>query len=195
MDTGAHGGESSPKESPFVCGTQSPKDDVEEKSLDAVMGELASLASRQAELVAHARAQMALVTESSRARYEEEISFLTTQLASVKAALASSEAEQLSSKAKLEQAEALVQKMADEKMAAILALEKERNAVRDREANATCALKHLEQAKDQHFANVDEIGRRCQEKLNAAEEKLCKLSIEYDEELYPHLVQSVAERR
>ena len=163
--------------------------------MDAVMEELASLASRQADLLAHARAQMALVTESSHAQYEEEISSLTTQLASVMAALASSEAEQLSSKAKLEQAEAQAQKMAEEKIATILALEKERAAVRDRDANAAWAMGHLEQAKDQHLANIDEIGRRCQEKLNAAEEKLRKLSIEYDEELYPHLVQSVAERR
>ena len=88
-----------------------------------------------------------------------------------------------------------MEKMAAEKAAAVLELEKERSATREKEALARSAMEALERTKDQHFANIDEIGRRCQDKLNAAEEKLRKLSIEYDEELYPHLVQSVAERR
>ena len=156
--------------------------------MGAVMEELASLAS-------HAKALVALDAESSRARHEREISSLTAQLASVKEALASSEAEQLSSKAKLEQMEALMEKMAAEKAAAVLELEKERSAIREKEALARSAMEVLEQDKEHLFANIDEIGRCCQDKLNAAEEKLRKLSIEYDEELYPHLVQSVAERR
>ena len=195
MGAGTSAGESQPKVSPFEEGSPLREGAPEGRSLDDVMGELASIASRQSVLVAHARALVALDAESSRARHEEEISSLTAQLASVKATLASSKAEQLSSKAKLEQAEALMEKMAAEKTAAVLELEKERSAIREREAHAKSAMEALELAKAQHFANVDAFGRRFEEKISNAEERLRKLSIEYDEELYPHLVQSVAERR
>ena len=125
------------------------------------MGELTSLASRQAVLLAHAKALMEIDAERVSAQYDEEVAALTAQLASVKDALASSEAEQLSSKAKLEQMEAMMEKMAAEKAAAVLELEKERSATREKEALAKSAMEALERTKEQHFANVDEIGRRC----------------------------------
>ena len=109
--------------------------------------------------------------------------------------LASSKAEQLSSKAKLERAETLVEKMAAEKAAAVSELEKMRSAALEREAHEKSVLEALELAKEQHLANVDAFGRRFEDAISSAEERLRKLSIEYDEELYPHLVSSVAERR
>ena len=155
------------------------------------MEELASLATRQAELVARARFDIA----EEDAHAEGTISKLEAQLAAVQAELASSKAEQLVSKAELERVEAQMEKMAAEKTAAILELEKERSATREREVAAKSAMEALELAKAQHFANVDAFGRRFEEKISEAEERLRKISIEYDEELYPHLVQSVAERR
>ena len=52
----------------------------------------------------------------------------------------------------------------------------------------------MEQTKNKHFSQLDDFRKAIEEKLARQEEKLRKLSIEYDEELYPHLVSSVAER-
>ena len=56
-------------------------------------------------------------------------------------------------------------------------------------------LKYLEQGKNRLIANLDEFRQSVQNALDRQEGKLRKLSIEYDEELYPHLVSTVAERR
>ena len=158
------------------------------RSLDVVMEELASLATRQAELVARARYDIA----EEDANAEGAISALEKQLDAVEAELASSKAEQLVSKAELERMKAELEKVAAEKTAATLELEKERAAAKEREAATKEAL---ELFKDQHLANVEALGRRFEDAISSAEERLRKISIDYDEELYPHLVQSVAERR
>ncbi|GJS88364.1 hypothetical protein Tco_0771000 [Tanacetum coccineum] len=49
--------------------------------------------------------------------------------------------------------------------------------------------------KNNHFAGLDEFCQRVEELLEKQEEKLRKLSIEYDEELYPHMLSAIAERR
>ncbi|GJV74886.1 hypothetical protein Tco_1506470 [Tanacetum coccineum] len=49
--------------------------------------------------------------------------------------------------------------------------------------------------KNNHFAGLDEFRQRVEELLEKQEEKLRKLSIEYDEELYPHMLSAIAERR
>ena len=74
-------------------------------------------------------------------------------------------------------------------------LEKERAAAEAQRANSQWAVKFVEQYKKEHFKSVEALRSKIQVALNMHEEKLRKLSIEYDEELYPHLVQSVAERR
>ena len=56
-------------------------------------------------------------------------------------------------------------------------------------------LKYLQQNKSKHFAQLDDFRKAVEVALEKQDGKLRKLSIEYDEELYPHLVQSVAERR
>nr|GFB99810.1 hypothetical protein [Tanacetum cinerariifolium] len=65
------------------------------------------------------------------------------------------------------------------------------------EAEASChwVVKYLEGAKNNHFAGLEEFRQGVEEQLEKQEGKLRKLSIEYDEELYPHLVSSIAERR
>ncbi|GKB84176.1 hypothetical protein Tco_0956448, partial [Tanacetum coccineum] len=49
--------------------------------------------------------------------------------------------------------------------------------------------------KNNHFAGLDEFRQRVGELLEKQEDKLRKLSIEYDEELYPHMLSAIAERR
>ncbi|GKE55597.1 hypothetical protein Tco_1494782 [Tanacetum coccineum] len=49
--------------------------------------------------------------------------------------------------------------------------------------------------KNNHFAGLDEFRQRVGGLLEKQEEKLRKLSIEYDEELYPHMLSAIAERR
>ena len=174
--------------SPFLDEAHSPRDIGEgSRSFDSVMEELASYAARQSELVAQARAVYAAD--------EEKISSLQAQLSDVQAELASSKAEQLSSKAKLERAEFSAQRLADEKLAMLAELEQQRAAVESQRVNSVWVLKYLQQNRSKHLDNLDEFFNRVRCSLNQQEEKLRKMSIEFDEELYPHLVQSVAERR
>lgn len=53
----------------------------------------------------------------------------------------------------------------------------------------------MELSKINHFAKLNEFIKFFNESLQSQEEKLRKLSIEYDEELYPHLMSAIAERR
>ena len=163
------------------------------RSFELVMEELASVSARQSELVAEARASC--TDECSRAHYEEQIASLQAQLASAQSELASSKAEQLSSKAQLERAEASAQKVAAEKLSVMAELAQERATVERLKLDAAWALKYLEENKEEHFSMVEELRSNMDCALKLQEEKLRKLSIEFDEELYPHLVQSIAERR
>ena len=45
------------------------------------------------------------------------------------------------------------------------------------------------------LSDLDEFRKAMEFSLSEKEEKLRKLSLEYDEELYPHLVSTIAERR
>ncbi|GJS81461.1 hypothetical protein Tco_0748002 [Tanacetum coccineum] len=49
--------------------------------------------------------------------------------------------------------------------------------------------------KNNHFAGLDEFRQRVEGLLEKQEEKLRKLSIEYDEELYPHMLSAIADAR
>lgn len=53
----------------------------------------------------------------------------------------------------------------------------------------------MEQNKNEHFSRLDEFRKAVEDALEKQEGKLRKLSIKYDEELYPHLVSSIVERR
>lgn len=56
-------------------------------------------------------------------------------------------------------------------------------------------MRYLEEKKTEHFTNIEEFKVRMEKIIQAQEEKLRGLSIEYDEELYPHLMSTIAERR
>ncbi|GJU20411.1 hypothetical protein Tco_1153753 [Tanacetum coccineum] len=49
--------------------------------------------------------------------------------------------------------------------------------------------------KNNHFAGLDDFCQKVEGLLEKQEEKLRKLGIEYDEELYPHMLSTIAERR
>ncbi|GJV16660.1 hypothetical protein Tco_1361983 [Tanacetum coccineum] len=65
----------------------------------------------------------------------------------------------------------------------------------DYKASCHWAVKYLEGGKNNHFARLDEFRQRVEGLLEKQEEKLRKLSIKYDEELYPHMLSAIAERR
>ncbi|GJW42933.1 hypothetical protein Tco_0071732 [Tanacetum coccineum] len=58
-----------------------------------------------------------------------------------------------------------------------------------------CLSRNLEGGKNNHFAGLDDFRQKVEGLLEKQEEKLRKLSIEYDEELYPHMLSTIAERR
>nr|GEV32713.1 hypothetical protein [Tanacetum cinerariifolium] len=86
-------------------------------------------------------------------------------------------------------------KLAEEKMSLLVQLDQERASSVDHRASCHWVVKYLEGAKNNHFAGLEEFRQGVEGRLEKQEEKLRKLSIEYDEELYPHLVSSIAERR
>lgn len=59
----------------------------------------------------------------------------------------------------------------------------------------TWSVRFLEEKKVEHVAHVDKFRERMEKAVQVLEEKLRALSIEYDEELYPHLIPTIAERR
>ena len=63
------------------------------------------------------------------------------------------------------------------------------------EADATWSVKFLDERRVEHFANIQKFKERMDKIIQVQEEKLRRLSIEYDEELYPHLMSTIAERR
>jgi hypothetical protein len=70
-----------------------------------------------------------------------------------------------------------------------------RSAYEEYKSNYHWALKYVEQNKSNHFAKLDELIKFVNEALERQEGKLRQLSIEYDEELYPHLLSTIVERR
>ena len=71
-------------------------------------------------------------------------------------------------------------------------VKRERGDIHQYRANFSWGLKYLQEKKTEHFAHLDEL-RECVEGALKVQES--KLSIEYDEELYPHLMSTIAERR
>ncbi|GKF19002.1 hypothetical protein Tco_0067640, partial [Tanacetum coccineum] len=81
-------------------------------------------------------------------------------------------------------------------MALLVKVEQERANSADYKVSCHWAVKYyLEGGKNNHFAGLDEFRQRVEGQLEKQEEKLRKLSIEYDEELYPHMLSAIAERR
>ncbi|GKA03733.1 hypothetical protein Tco_0676514 [Tanacetum coccineum] len=86
-------------------------------------------------------------------------------------------------------------KLAEEKMALLVKVEQERANSADYKASCHWVVKYLEGNKNNHFAGLDEFRQRVEELLEKQEEKLRKLSIEYDGELYPHMLFAITERK
>ena len=95
----------------------------------------------------------------------------------------------------MESTTAYARKLADEKLSLLVDVNQERNEMQQYRSNFSWGLKYLQLKKGEHFENLDKLRAQVENVLKVQEGKLCKLSIEYDEELYPHLMSVIAERR
>ncbi|GKC23317.1 hypothetical protein Tco_1025467 [Tanacetum coccineum] len=181
-----HAGQSPPQTSPLTADDISRRDRetgpkaFEGMPVDQLMGEFDMVTAQQAALVAQLRARFASERGQS-VQKDEEILLLKTQLADAQA--------------KAESSRSYAQKLAEEKMALLVKAEQERVDAADYKASCHWAVKYLEGGKNNHFAGLDDFRQRVEGLLEKQEEKLHKLSIEYDEELYPHMLSTIAERR
>ena len=149
-------------------------------SMDTLVDELRRAADYQVALAARVKASYS--GESSRAiQKDEEIACLRAKLASAHADL---EASVVSS-----------QRVRDEKLSLWADLQAERAAHNERKAACDWAVGLMNQYKTEHCAQIEALRQRFMTAHQQQEEKLRRMNIEFDEELYPHLVSSVAERR
>ena len=149
-------------------------------SAQQLMEELGVVAARQSELVTQLKARY--VREgSSLAQKDEEIALLRAQLADARA--------------EVESTTAHARKVADEKLSLMAELKHERGEMHQFRSNLSWGLKYHEEKKAEHFGHINELRAQVENALKVQEGKLRKLSIEYDEELYPHLMSTIAERR
>ncbi|GJU72488.1 hypothetical protein Tco_1263893 [Tanacetum coccineum] len=152
----------------------------EDMPADQLMEEFDMVTAQQAALVAQLRARFSNERSQS-IQKDEEILLLKTQLADAQA--------------EAESSRSYAQNLAEEKMALLVKVEQERADAAEYKASCHWAVKYLEGGKNNHFAGLDEFRQRVEGLLEKQEEKLRKLSIEYDEELYPHMLSAIAERR
>ncbi|GJV53407.1 hypothetical protein Tco_1449148 [Tanacetum coccineum] len=148
--------------------------------VDQLMEEFDMVTAQQAALVAQLRARFSN-ERSQIIQKDEEILLLKTQLANAQA--------------EAESSRSYAQNLAEEKMALLVKVEQERADAAEYKASCHWAVKYLEGGKNNHFAGLDEFRQRVEGLLEKQEEKLRKLSIEYDEELYPHMLSAIAEAR
>lgn len=178
-DAAARAGKSSPKTSPLHIDGLAQKA-FEDAPTNHLIEELSLAAAHQAALVAQLKAKYAS-EGSSNAQKDEEIALLKAQLVDVRA--------------EVESTNAYAKRLVEEKMLLHAQVSQERSAFNHYKANCLWALKYMEQNKSDHFSKLDEFRKSVEDALEKQEMKLRKLSIEYDEELYPQLVSSITERR
>ena len=148
--------------------------------MDAIVDELRRAADYQ--VVLAARLKVSYSGESSRAiQKDEEIACLKAELASARADLEASAVN--------------IQKVRDEKLSLWADLQTERAAHNERKAACEWAVGLMDRYKAEHLNQVEVLRQRFVTAHQLHEEKLRKMDIEFDEEIYPHLVSSVAERR
>ena len=80
-------------------------------------------------------------------------------------------------------------------MSFLTQLKDERAAHDEHRTACKWAIGFMEQYKKEHFAQIEALRQRFMTAHQMQEEKLRRMNIEFDEELYPHLVSAVAERR
>ena len=149
-------------------------------STEQLIEELSLAAAHQASLVAQLMVKY-VGEESTSTQKDEEIALLKAQLASAQAVMESTNVHS--------------KKLSDERISLLAQLSHERAAFDQYKSTCLWGLKYMEQNKSKHFAQLEEFRKSVGDALEKQEEKLRKLSLEYDEELYPHLVSSIAERR
>ena len=152
---------------------------VEEMSTERLLEELSVAAKRQSTLIAQLVERCA--GENSLSAYkDEEISLLRAQLAEAQA--------------RAEGASAEVKELAVKNAPVLAELAKERTGAAQYRDECRVAVETLERGMASHFADVDGFRKRVKETLAEQEQRMRKLSIAYDEELYPLLLSAVAER-
>ena len=149
-------------------------------SAQELVEELAGVAARQAELVTQLKAR-AVVEGGSLAQKDE-------QIAQLKAQVAEAQAEVLA-------ADERAKKATEEKLTVMAELQRERGESQQYKADLAWGVKYLEEKKSELCNQLAVFGKKVEDSVEAQEEKLRRLSIEYDEELYPHLMSTIAERR
>ena len=153
---------------------------MEEMSTERLLEELSVAAKRQSTLVAQLTERRAgessLITQK-----DEEISLLRAQLADEKA-----RAEAASNEAK---------EFAVKKEAVLAELARERAEAAHYRAECQVAMETLEKGVASHLAEVDSFRRHVKGALAEQEQKIQMLRTAYDEELYPLLMSTIAERR
>ena len=137
-------------------------------------------AVHKAALVAQLQAKCAS-DQSSAAQRDEENALLREQLAK--------------SQAKVASISAYARGLADDKFSLLADVAREHAQISDHQAKCLWALHYLEHGKNRWLSNLDVFRQAVRSKLDNQENKLRKLNIEYDEELYPHLMSTIAERR
>lgn len=152
----------------------------EEMYAQQLMEELGVATERQAELVTQLKARY-VGESSSLAQKDEEIALLRAQLADARADVESTTAH--------------ARRLADEKLSLMAEVKRGRADAEQYRANCAWGVRYLEENRGRYYAQLDEFRQRMEEALKVQESKLRKLSIEYDEELYPHLMSTIAERR
>lgn len=172
----------------FVDEVSSPQNENREGKAKVVdggeaqqlMDELAATAVRQAELVAQLKGKY--VGESSAlAQKDEELARLRAQLSDAQG--------------KLEASRVRAEKITHEKLSAMAEVVKARGELHHYKSDLTFSVRFLEEKKVEHYASITKFKEDMLKILQAQEDKLRSLSIEYDEELYPHLMLTIAERR
>ena len=166
--------------SPQAARVEEPLKVAEEVSPQQLMEELAAVAGRQTELVAQLKTRY--VGEGGILAQKDE------QIASLKAQLAGAQAE-------VRAATEHARKVTDEKLTVMSELQHERGELHQFRSNLTWGVRYLEEKNAEHFGHLDDFRKKVEGSLVVQEEKLRSLSIEYDEELYPHLMSMIAERR
>ena len=153
---------------------------IEEMSTERLLDELSVAAKRQSTLVAQLAERRA--GESSLImQKDEEISLLRAQLADEKA-----RAEAASNEAK---------EFAVKKEVVLAELAREGAEAAHYRAECQVAMETLEKGVASHLADVDSFRKHVKGALAEQEQKIQMLSTAYNEELYPLLMSTIAERR
>ena len=76
-------------------------------------------------------------------------------------------------------------------MSLLAQIKEERTALDEHKSTCAWAMKFMEQYKKRHFEQLETLRKGFLDALQVQKEKLRKMSLEYDKELYPHLGVSV----